>query len=144
MFITTPKSTSWIPFPEPQVRLKYSFYITRFQHNLCFPDRVPFGYVHLKVNMVSSETKLTKFKTKFLTFLKRFQTGIYMGLFPKTHIPVMGNKHHRHPIVSGVTQNLFRAPASFPFQNLHNPVAPLKGTPLWCAACNGKKISFSR
>ena len=62
-----------------------------------------------------------------------------MGLPSETHIPAMGNKHHRHPIISGVTRNLFRATTSYFFQKIHDPVAPFMGTPLWCAACNRKK-----
>jgi hypothetical protein len=32
-------------------------------------------------------------------------------------VPVSSDKHHGHPIISGVTQNLFRASATY---NLHN------------------------
>ena len=92
--------------------------------------------------MVSSKTKLSKFKTKFFTFLERIKASVYVRLFPETHIPVMGDKHHGHPIVPGVTRNLFRATAICILQNIHVPVAPLLGTPLWCAACNRKKYQF--
>ena len=139
VFIATPETASWIPSPKSRVFFKYPFCTAWFQNNLCIQNRVLFRYVHLEVNMVSSKTKLSEFKTKSFTFLQCFETSVDMGLFSKAHIPVMGDKHHRHPIISGVTRNLFRATASCPFQNMHVPVAPFKGTPLWCAACNGKK-----
>ena len=46
---------------------------------------------------------------------KRLDAGVDMDLFSKTIISVVGDKHHRHPVISGVTRNLFRATAILQF-----------------------------
>jgi len=59
--------------------------------------------------MVHSETKITKLKTEAFQIAKRLGTSIYIDLFSKTIISVVSDKHHYHPVISGVTRNLFRA-----------------------------------
>ena len=86
--------------------------------------------------MIPYKSKITKFKSEAFHFIERFGTGIYMILFSKTIISLLGNKNHRYPTIAGVTRNLFRATAIFYIQIFCVPIAPLKGTPQWCAACD--------
>jgi hypothetical protein len=88
----------------------------RLQHDLSGFDRVSFRDVHQKVNMVQSETKVTELKPEAFEFMERLDTSVDVRLFSETSIPVMGDKNHRHPIVTGVTRNLFRATATY---NIH-------------------------
>jgi hypothetical protein len=39
-------------------------------------------------------------------------------LFSKTVVSVVGDEHHRHPVIAGVTRNLFRATATYKIHNL--------------------------
>jgi len=54
-------------------------------------------------------------------------TGVDVDLFSKTVIPVVGDKHHGHPVISGVTRNLFRANAIYNIHRVFSPVAPFIG-----------------
>jgi hypothetical protein len=40
---------------------------------------------------------------------------IDIDLFSKTIISVVGDKHHGHPVISGVTRNLFRVTTTYNF-----------------------------
>jgi hypothetical protein len=44
-------------------------------------------------------------------------TYVDVDLLSKTIISIMGDKHHRHPVIAGDTRNLFRATATY---KLHN------------------------
>jgi len=78
------------------------------------------------MNMISSETEILELKTKSFQLVKPLDTGVDVRLLPETVIPVLGDKNHRHPVISGVTRNLFRANATYIFQKLHVPVVPFK------------------
>ena len=67
--------------------------------------------------MVHSKTKVAKLETKAFQFMECLNTGFDIDLFSKTIISIVGDKHHCHPVISGVTRNLFRATAIY---NIHN------------------------
>ena len=117
VFISTPKTTSRKPLSETRMTFKHMFCTPRLQHNLCITDRILFRQVHLKMNMISSETKILKLKTKSFQFIKPLNTGIDMRLLPETVIPILSDENHGHPVISGVTRNLFRANTTNTFQN---------------------------
>ena len=79
--------------------------------------------------MIPGKTKLAELKTKTFQLPERFGTGVNVRLIPETFISLMGDKHHGHPVIAGVTRNLFRATAIFYIQIFYVPIAPLKGTP---------------
>ena len=117
VFIATSKATSRKSLSETSMSFKHSFSTPRLQHNLCIPYRILFWQVHLKMNMIASKTKILEFKTKFFEFIKPLDAGVDVRLLPETVIPVLSDKNHRHPVISGVTRNLFRATATYIFQN---------------------------
>ena len=77
--------------------------------------------------MILSKTKFTEFKSKALQFSKCTDAGVYMLLFLKTFISLMGDKHHSHPVISGVTRNLFRATATYKFHNFYDSCRTFTG-----------------
>jgi len=80
------------------------------------------------MDMVHSETKITKLETETFQMTERLDAGINIDLFSKTIIPVVGDKHHSHPVISGVTRNLFRATATYKIiHSVFVPVAPFIG-----------------
>ena len=59
--------------------------------------------------------------------MERLDTYVDVDLFSKTVISVVGDEHHRYPIVACVTRNLFRATATYNIHEFFSPVASLKG-----------------
>jgi hypothetical protein len=59
--------------------------------------------------------------------MERLDTYVDVDLFSKTVISVVSDKHHRHPVITGVTRNLFRATATYNIHEFFSPVASLKG-----------------
>jgi hypothetical protein len=47
--------------------------------------------------------------------MKRLDAGVDIDLFSKAIISVVGDKHHSHPVISGVTRNLFRVTTTYNF-----------------------------
>ena len=80
------------------------------------------------MNMVHSETEVTELKAESFQVMERLNADIDIDLFSKTVvISVVGDKHHRHPVIAGVTRNLFRATATYTIHEFFSPVASLKG-----------------
>ena len=78
--------------------------------------------------MVHSEAKVTEFEAESFQIMERLNAGVNIDLFSETVISVVGDKHHRHPVIAGVTRNLFRATATYDIHIfLFFPVAPFKG-----------------
>ena len=117
MVISTPKSATWVSFAKTRESFKHLFSAVRFQHNFSSLNRVSFWDVNQKVDMVQGEAKVTELKTKTFEFMECLDTGVNIDLFSKAVVPVVGDKHHGHPVISGVTHNLFRATTTY---NIHN------------------------
>jgi hypothetical protein len=66
--------------------------------------------------MIHGKAEITKLETESFEFVERLDAGVNVDLFSKTVISVVGDKHHSHPVISGVTRNLFRATATY---NIH-------------------------
>src|SRR5512139_1690741 len=49
--------------------------------------------------------------------MESLDAEVNVDLLSKTVISVVGDKHHRHPVIARVTRNLFRATATY---NIHN------------------------
>ncbi len=49
--------------------------------------------------------------------MERLEKNVDIDLFSKTVISVVGDEHHGHPVIAGVTRNLFRATANYIFHN---------------------------
>jgi len=65
--------------------------------------------------MVECEAEITEFKTKSLQVMERLDADVDVDLFSETVVSVVGDKHHGHPVIVGVTRNLFRATANYIF-----------------------------
>jgi len=65
------------------------------------------------VNVVQGKAEVTELETETFEFMERLDADVNIDLLSKTSIPVVGDKNHCHPIVTGVTRNLFRATATY-------------------------------
>ena len=119
MFVPTPETPSWVPFPEPGMYLEHFLSTMGLEHNLCISNRVPFWDIHLEVDMVPGETKVAELEPKAFQVMECLSACVNVGLFPETVISFLSDEHHCHPVISGVTRNLFRAIATFIYQNFH-------------------------
>ena len=119
MFISAPKSTIGTSFSKPRMGFKHLLCTVGFQHDLCILNRIAFGYIYLEMHMIPCKSKITKLKTETFQIIERFNTCIYMALFFEAIIPLFSDEQHRHPIIAGVTRNLFRAIAIFINQIFH-------------------------
>jgi hypothetical protein len=67
--------------------------------------------------MVHDKTEVTELEAKALQVVERLDTDVDVDLLSKTIVSVVGDKYHDHPIIAGVTRNLFRATTIY---NIHN------------------------
>ena len=63
--------------------------------------------------MIEGKTEVAELKPETLQILERLEEDVDVDLFSKTVISVVGDKHHGHPVIAGVTRNLFRATATY-------------------------------
>ena len=63
--------------------------------------------------MVPGEPEIPKRIPMAFQIVERLGTGINVLLFFETVVPVFGDKKHCHPVITGVTRNLFRASATY-------------------------------
>ncbi len=113
MFIPAPESTAWVSLSEARERFKHFLGGVRFEHDLSGLDGVLFRDVHQEVDMVEGKTEFPKLKTESFQVIERLEKDVDIDLFSKTVIPVVGDEHHGHPVITGVTRNLFRATANY-------------------------------
>jgi len=127
VLVPAPESTPWVAFAEPGVRLEHPISAVGFEHGLSALNGVPFGDVDLEVDVVFGEPEFAEPKPMAFQVVERLGAGVNVALFPKAVVAVLGHKHQGHPVVAGVTRNLFRATAQYVLHNLLSPVAPLQG-----------------
>ena len=116
MLVPAPESTSRVAFAEPGVRLEHLYSAVGFEHDLSALNGVPFGDVGLEVDVVFGESEFAERKPMAFQVMERLGAGVDVALFPEAVVAVLGHKHQGHPVVAGVTRNLFRATARY---NLH-------------------------
>ena len=78
---------------------------------------VPLWDVDLEMYMVFSEAEFAELKAKSFEVSERLDTSVDVALFPEISVSFVCGKHHGHPVIAGVTRNLFRAIATY---NIHN------------------------
>ena len=66
--------------------------------------------------MIQSKSEVTELESESFQVMERLNAGVDIDLFSETVISVVGDKHHGHPVIAGVTRNLFRATATY---NIH-------------------------
>ena len=113
VLIPTPESTSRVAFAESGVRLKHLHSAVGFQHGLSGLNGVPLGDIDLEVDVVLGEPEFAEPKPMAFQVMERLGAGVDVALFPKAVVAVLGHKHQGHPVVAGVTRNLFRATAQY-------------------------------
>ncbi len=78
---------------------------------------VSFWDVDLKMHVVFSKAEFTELKAETLQVSECLDTSIDVTLFSEISVSFVCGKHHGHPVIAGVTRNLFRAIATY---NIHN------------------------
>ena len=117
MVVSAPETAAWVPLSKPRKSFEHFPGSIRFEHDLRSLNRVPFRDVHEEVNMVHGEAEIAELKTEAFQVVECLDTDVDVDLFSKTVVSVVGDEHHGHPIVTGVTRNLFRATARYDFHN---------------------------
>jgi len=113
MFIPTPESTAWVSLSEAREGFKHFLSCVGFEHDLSGLDGVLFWDVHQEMDMVEGKTEFSKLEPESFQVVERLEKDVDIDLFSETVIPVMGDEHHGHPVITGVTRNLFRATAIY-------------------------------
>jgi hypothetical protein len=72
-----------------------------------------FGMFTKKCTWFRAKPKSPNSNPEALQVMERPNAGVDIDLFSKTVISVVGFKHHGHPVIAGVTRNLFRATAHY-------------------------------
>ena len=65
--------------------------------------------------MVKGETEVAELEPEAFQVVERLDADVDIDLFSKTVVSVVGDEHHSHPVIAGVTRNLFRATANYIF-----------------------------
>jgi hypothetical protein len=76
--------------------------------------------------MIQSEAEVAELKPKAFEFMKRLDADVNVDLLSKTVVSVVSDEHHRHPVITGFTRNLFRATAIYTIHEFFSPVASVK------------------
>ena len=63
--------------------------------------------------MVESEAEVAELEPKAFQVVERLEEYVDVDLFAQAVVSVVGDEHHRHPVIAGVTRNLFRATAIY-------------------------------
>jgi hypothetical protein len=132
MVISAPEATTWVPFSKTRKGLEHFPSRVGFEHNLSSLNGVPLWDVNQEMNMVQSKTKVTEFESKAFQIVECLNAGVDVDLLSEAAISVVGDEHHGHPVITGVTRNLFRATAIYNIHEFFSPVALLKEQVFTC------------
>ena len=127
VFVATPEPTAWVPLPETRKGFKHFPGCVGFEHNLCGLNGILFWDVDQEMDMVEGKAEVTKLEPEAFQVKERLDADVDVDLLSETVVSVVGDEHHRHPVVAGVTRNLFRATAIYILHKDFSPVASVKG-----------------
>ena len=63
--------------------------------------------------MIEGEAEVAELEPEAFQVVERLDADVNVDLFSKTVVSVVGDEHHGHPVIAGVTRNLFRATANY-------------------------------
>ena len=63
--------------------------------------------------MVEGKAEVAELEPEAFQVVERLDADVNVDLFSKTVVSVVGDEHHGHPVIAGVTRNLFRATANY-------------------------------
>ena len=86
--------------------------------------------------MIPGEPKIPKLIPKAFHPVERLGTGVDILLFFQAVVPVFGDEKHGHPVIAGVTRNLFRASANCVIQLFLVSCRTIRGQAALPAACD--------
>ena len=115
MFIPAPETTTRVTSAKPWGGFEHTPAGVLFHHNLRGLNWVSFRDVHLEMNMIPGEPEIPKHVPVAFHSMERLGARIYVLLFLEAVIVAFCFEHHGHPVIAGVTRNLFRASATYNF-----------------------------
>jgi len=125
--VPAPEPTTRVPFPEAREGFEHFLGSVGFEHDLRGLDRVPFWDVDQEMHVVEGEAEVAELEPESFQVVERLDTDVDVDLFSKAVISVVGDEHHRHPVIAGVTRNLFRATAIYNYHKTFFSCRVLEG-----------------
>ena len=113
MVVPAPESTAWVSLPESRKGFEHFLRSVGFEHDFSGLDGVPFGDVDQEVDVVEGKAEVAELEPEAFQIKERLDAEVDVDLLSKTVVSVVGDEHHRHPVIAGVTRNLFRATAIY-------------------------------
>ena len=113
MVVPTPEPAAWVSFPEAREGFEHFPGCVGFEHDLSGFDGVPLRDVDQEVYVVEGEAEVAELEPEAFQVKERLDAEVDVDLLSKTVVSVVGDEHHRHPVIAGVTRNLFRATAIY-------------------------------
>ena len=86
--------------------------------------------------MIPGEPEIPKLIPIAFQLVERLGTRVNMLLFSEAVVPVFGDEKHGHPVIAGVTRNLFRASANCVIQLFLVSCRTIRGQAALPAACD--------
>jgi len=132
VLISAPEPAAWVSLPEPGERFKHFLRGVGFQHDLRSLDGVSLRDVDQEVDVVQGEAEFPEIKAEAFQVVERLEQDVDVDLFSKTVISVVGDEHHGHPVIAGVTRKLFRATAIYIYHTIFFSCRVLEGQAKAC------------
>ena len=150
VFVSGPEAATWVQLPEPRVPFKHPLSTVGFEHDFRLLKRVPFRDVDLEMHVDAGEAEFAELEPEWFEFTEPLDAGVDVRLLSEAVKPAFGVKFHRHPVVAGVTRNLFRATAQYTL--IHKVIfscrvstggrrMPARARQKQCNECFGKKTA---
>ena len=140
VLVAAPETTTRVALAEPRVHFKHLLGTVGFKHGLSGLNGILLGNIDREMHVISAKAEIAEFKSEAFEIPERLGAGVNMRLLPEAVVVAFGLKHHRHPVIPGVTRNLFRATARYILQNVSLPVAPFRGQAIACRVRQKSKM----
>ena len=115
VFVAAPEATAWVAFSKSGECFEHSSGGVGLEYDFSGLNRVPLWDVNEEVDVVEGEAEFAEFKPEAFQVVERPEEDVDVDLFSEAVVSVVGDEHHRHPVIAGVTRNLFRATAIYIF-----------------------------
>ena len=113
VFVPAPETTTRVAFPEARKDFKHFPGSIGLEDDLCGLDRVLLWNVHQEVYVVECEAEVAELEPEAFQAEECLDADVDVDLFSEAVVSVVSDEHHGHPVVAGVTRNLFRATANY-------------------------------
>jgi len=113
VLVPAPESTTRVPLPETWEGFKHFPGCVGFEHDFSGLNGVLLWGVHQEVYVVEGEAEVAELEPEAFQVVERLDADVDVDLLSEAVVSVVGDEHHGHPVIAGVTRNLFRATAIY-------------------------------